>query len=156
MVPQLVNGRAAAWPRALSKTALGNYGEGSPFCNMVKNHPSARSLFSIIKQFFYFNFFFPFLGLHLWHMEVTRLRVESELQHWIFNPLSEARGGTHILMDASQVLNPLSHIGNPLKQVFESAGCTIPLFFTKQETMGTKIKMQPHGEVGIIQISFLF
>ena len=70
-------------------------------------------------------------------MEVPRLGVESELQllacttatamqdpscfcnlchslqqHWIFNPSSKARDQTHILMDTSRVLNPLSHNGN--------------------------------------------
>ena len=67
---------------------------------------------------FFFNLFFNFcfLGLHRWHMEVPRLRVELELQlqayitaiamgdlrricnlhhssqqHWISGPLSEAR-----------------------------------------------------------------
>ena len=70
-------------------------------------------------------------------MEVPRLGVESELQllatatasatqdpshvcdlHHssqqcrILNPLSEARDGTHILMDTSWVLNLLSHSGN--------------------------------------------
>ena len=68
-----------------------------------------------------------FLGLYLWHMLVPRLGAESELQllayatatatqhlnhicalchssqqHWILNPLSEARNQT-ILMDASQI-----------------------------------------------------
>ena len=33
-------------------------------------------------------------------------------QYWILNPLSEARDRTGILMDTSQVLNPLSHRGN--------------------------------------------
>ena len=73
--------------------------------------------------------FVCFLGLHLRHMEVPRLIVELELQllayttatamrdlsricylhhssrqHQILiNPLSEARDGTHILMDPSQV-----------------------------------------------------
>ena len=64
------------------------------------------------------------LGLHLWHMDVPRLGVESELhllayshssagteqclhlhpssgQRRILNPLSEARDLTHILMDTS-------------------------------------------------------
>ena len=27
----------------------------------------------------YFSFFFVFLGLHLWHMEVPRLEADSEL-----------------------------------------------------------------------------
>ena len=69
-----------------------------------------------------------FLGLHLWHMEVPSLGVESELQlwayatatampdmscvcdlyhiswqRWILNPLSKARDRTHILMDTSCV-----------------------------------------------------
>ena len=68
-------------------------------------------------------FFFFILGLHLQHMEVPRLRTELELQllvyttatatpdqsyicdllgslwqHWIVNPLSEARDQTRILM----------------------------------------------------------
>ena len=68
-------------------------------------------------------------------MEVPSLGVGSELQlpayttatatpdlshicdlccslRTILNPLSEARDGTHILMDTSQVLNLLSHNGN--------------------------------------------
>ena len=76
--------------------------------------------------------FSVFLGPHLWHMEISRLRVESELQlpayttataiatatpdpsclcnlyhsspqQQILNPLSEARYQTLILMDTSQV-----------------------------------------------------
>ena len=76
-----------------------------------------------------FFFCFCFLGLHLWHMEVPRLEVESELQllayatatamrdlsrvcdldhsSWwrqILNPLCGARGWTPcILMDTSQI-----------------------------------------------------
>ena len=84
-----------------------------------------------------FFFFFFFLGPHLWHMGVPTLGVESALQlptyttakatldpscnrdlnhsFWqfhIFNPLSKARDRTRILMDTSQVLNPLNHNGN--------------------------------------------
>ena len=33
-------------------------------------------------------------------------------QHWILDPLNEIRDRTHILVDTSQVLNPLSHNGN--------------------------------------------
>ena len=69
-----------------------------------------------------------FLWPHLQHVKVPRLEVESELQllacttatampvlghacdlhcsswqHWILNPLSRAKDGTHILMDASWV-----------------------------------------------------
>ena len=75
--------------------------------------------------FFFFLFFLlVFLGLHPWHMEVSRLGVESELQlppyttatatatpdlsricnphhsswpHWILSPLSEARDQTCVL-----------------------------------------------------------
>ena len=83
-----------------------------------------------------FFFFFFFLGLHLWHMEVPRLEVKSELQlpayatatatlvlshtaklhsslwqHWVLNP-SEARDRTHILMDTSWVLDSQRHNRN--------------------------------------------
>ena len=83
-------------------------------------------------------FFFSFLGPHPWHIEVARLRVESELQllvyataaamgdlshvcnphHsswqcWIPNPPREARDLTYILMDPSRVREPLSHTGTP-------------------------------------------
>ena len=72
-------------------------------------------------------FFFVFLGLHLRHMDVPRLGVESKLQlqacttatatqdpsrvcnlhhsswqPWILKPLSEARDQTCVLVDASQ------------------------------------------------------
>ena len=79
--------------------------------------------------------FFFFLGLHLQHMEVPRLKVEMELQlpatatatpdlsliydlhhslHycWTLNPLKGARDQTCILMGTSRVLNTLSHNGN--------------------------------------------
>ena len=71
-----------------------------------------------------YSFFFCFLGLHLWHMKVSRPGVESELQllayttapatpdpsricklhhslqqQRILNPLSEARDRTHIFTD---------------------------------------------------------
>ena len=73
-------------------------------------------------------FFFVFLGLHLWHMEVPRVGSELELQLWahvtttavqdpiqiydlhhssrqcqILNPLSKARDRTRIPMDTSWV-----------------------------------------------------
>ena len=79
-------------------------------------------------------FFLLLLLLYLWHMEVHRLEVKSELQlpgyatatamrdlslihdlhhssehHQILNPQSKPRGQTHILMDPSKILNPLSH-----------------------------------------------
>ena len=46
-------------------------------------------------------------------------------QHWIFNSLSEARDQTHILMDISQVPNPLSHNGNSRASLLEGSGCGI-------------------------------
>ena len=77
---------------------------------------------------FFVCLFVVFLGLHLWHMEVCRLGIQSELQplvyaratatrdlshvchlyhssqqHQILNPLSEARDQTLVLMDPSQV-----------------------------------------------------
>ena len=84
----------------------------------------------------FFFFFLIFLGPHLWHMEVPRLAVESELQllayttampdpsrvcqlyhssqqHWILNPLNEARDRTHILMDTSQVCFHWAMAGSP-------------------------------------------
>ena len=75
-----------------------------------------------------FFFFFVFLGLHLWHMEVPRLGVKTELQlpayttatetsdlshvynlhhsSWqggILSPRSKAKNRTSVLMDASQM-----------------------------------------------------
>ena len=51
---------------------------------------------------------FCFLGPHVWHMEVPRLGVESELllpayttatAMWILNPLSKVRDQTRVLTD---------------------------------------------------------
>ena len=96
----------------------------------------------ISLQPFGFVCLFCFLGLHLQHMIVPRLGVESELQlpayttatatrdlsrdfdlhhsPWqcrILNPLSEARVRTCILMDPTHVHNPLSHNGNSQMQI---------------------------------------
>ena len=82
----------------------------------------------------YMKFFFFFSGPHLWHMKVPKEAAKSELQlpgyttgtekqdlscicnlphnlwqRQILNPPSEARDQTHILLDTSQILNPLSH-----------------------------------------------
>ena len=81
-----------------------------------------------------FFFSFCFLGPHPQYMEIPRLQVNqscsclptpqpqqcqieamsaayavSRGDARSFNPLSMARDGIHILMDTSQVLNPLSH-----------------------------------------------
>ena len=78
--------------------------------------------------FFAFIFYLFFLGPHSWHMEVPRLGIKPELQlpvyttttampdpshicnlhhssqqRWIFNPLSEVRDGTCILMVTSRI-----------------------------------------------------
>ena len=76
---------------------------------------------------FIFYLFFVFLGLHLKHMEVPRLGIQSELQLPVYatatamqdpshvwdtpqlmatldlNPLIEAMDRTHVLVDTSQV-----------------------------------------------------
>ena len=99
-----------------------------------------------LPSFFFFSFsflllffFFCFLGPHLRHVEVPSLGVESQLQlpahatampdpslvcdlhhsSWqcrILNPLSKARDGTHVLMDASWIRNPLNHNENSRKR----------------------------------------
>ena len=93
-----------------------------------KGHPKEKwSEITTAHEFFSIFFFFLFfLGLHLWHMEVPRLGVKSELQlpayttatatrgpsrvcnlyHssrqcQILNPLGESRDRTRILMDTS-------------------------------------------------------
>ena len=78
------------------------------------------------SRFLFLFSFFVFLGPNPWHMEVPKLGVKSELQlpayatasatpdlscvcdlhhspkqHWILNPLSEARDQTCVLMDTS-------------------------------------------------------
>ena len=99
---------------------------------------------SLLEKFYskFFGFcclFFCFLGLHLWHMEVPRLGVESELQlpvyttatatwglsricslrhgswqHRILNWLSEARDWNCILMDPSRVHDHWATKGTPI------------------------------------------
>ena len=92
-----------------------------------RNQDTPYFLFFVLRYFVLFCFV-VFLGLHLQHMKVPRLGVKSELQlptyttatatqdlsrvcdlHHssrqcqIFNPLSEARDRTQVLMDASRV-----------------------------------------------------
>ena len=89
-------------------------------------------------------YFFLFLsGLQARHMEVPRLGVELELQlpayatatatpdpcrtcdlrcslgqHWVLNPLMEARDQMHMGMGTSGIPNPLSHNRNSAQKVF--------------------------------------
>ena len=91
-----------------------------------------KTYFGFLKFFIIFFFFtFFFLGLPVWHMEVSRLGVKLELQllayttatatpdlsrichlHHSLNPLGKARDRIYIFMDISPVLNPLSHNGS--------------------------------------------
>ena len=72
-------------------------------------------------------FFFFFLRLHLQHVEVPGLGVETELQLltqqpqqcYILNPLSRARDRTLIVMDTSRVFNLMSHNGNSWLSFFK-------------------------------------
>jgi len=98
-------------------------------------------LFQILCPFFFF-----FLQLHMWHMEIPQARGQTSCSCWLtpqpqqcriwvasttyttaggnsrsFNPLSKAGEQTHILMDTSQVLNLLSHNGNSLLSFFNWA-----------------------------------
>ena len=107
------------------------------------------SYFIYLKIFFFY--FFVFLGPHLWHMEVLRLQVESELkllayttaramqdlwlvfdlhhsswQHQIINPLNKAKDRTCVLMGASQI--QLSHVGNSQMSCFRIAFLFVCLF----------------------------
>ena len=91
------------------------------------NAADSQTIFPCL--FFSFSFFFfGFLGPHPQHMEVPRLGVKSQpqlpayatvtatpdpshvynlhhssWQHWILNPLSDARDQTHIFMDTSRI-----------------------------------------------------
>ena len=105
-----------------------------------------------IQNFILFQFYFltfVFLGPHLQHMEVPRLGAESELlppayatatatpdpshvydlrnsswQHWILNPLSEARDRTRSLMVPSRIHFRCATTGTP---PFKILKCTSPL-----------------------------
>ena len=57
--------------------------------------------------------FWPFLGPHMRHMEVPRLRVESELQLLAYTTATETQdlslvGDLHHSLRQHQILNPLS------------------------------------------------
>ena len=52
------------------------------------------------------------IGTAIWDLRRICGLHHSSRQCQILNPLSEARDQNHILMDTSQILNPLSHSGN--------------------------------------------
>ena len=64
----------------------------------------------------------------------------SSQQHQILNPPSEARDRTCILVDTSQVLNPLSHKRNSLKPVLILFG--IPLLRSASSHVSYKATMR--------------
>ena len=105
----------------------------------------ALLLFLIFDSLHCFPFFFFFLGPRVRLMEVPRLGVKSELplpthttatatwdrshvcdlhhsskQHWILNPLSEARDWSHNLMVPSQIRFCCPTTGTPVFSFFNS------------------------------------
>ena len=102
--------------------------------SLTSSTAAAPAFFYLPNVFFFSFFYFLFLGLHSWHMEVPRRGVKLELQlpayttttatqdlsqvrdlyhssrqRQILNPLSEARDQTCIRLDTTWVCNPLSH-----------------------------------------------
>ena len=81
-------------------------------------------------------FFFVFLGLHLWHMEVPSLEVESELQLLAYTTVTA-------MLDPSRSLNlpqlvtmmdPLNHwVRRP--GVKPASSCILARFLTSRATM---------------------
>ena len=96
--------------------------------NSILQIPQAIGKGTGSQSLHFLSVFFCFLGLHLRHMEVPRLGVQSQLQlpayttatatsdpscvcglhhslwqHWILNPLSEARDRTCNLMVPSRI-----------------------------------------------------
>ena len=116
----------------------------------------------------YYRVPWSFLGVHLQHMEVPRLEVESELQllacatatatpdasricdlhhsSWqqqILNPLSEARDRTHIPVDTSWVCNSLKHNGNSLCSFYINRCGLIPREYdTKKKANNTTFSVR--------------
>ena len=108
----------------------GPKGDHQTWCAPSRSpQPSLQSILAKSSHLSRIRLLFFFLGLHLRHMEVPRLGVESELQllayttatvmpdpsricnlhHsswqcWILNSMSEIRDQTCILMDSSQIL----------------------------------------------------
>ena len=66
------------------------------------------------ENYFFLLVFLPFLGLHLQHMEVPRLGVESERQLQAYATARNTRSKLHLqrnlchILRQQQLLNPLS------------------------------------------------
>ena len=129
---------------------------GSLYCCMTFSQLLGMlGIFSFLFFLFFFFclFIFVFLGLYLGRLEVPRLGVRAELQlpayptatapqhpshicnlhHssqqcWSLNPLSEARDGTGILMDASGVHYHWATSGTP--NVGHIFNCVTVIFFS--------------------------
>ena len=118
--------------------------------------------------FFFFFFFLCFLGLHLQHMKVPRLGVESELQlpayaaatsrpdlncvcdlqhsseqRQIPSPLSKGRDRTQVLMDISQVRCCWAMRGNPCHIFFSF------LFFFSFVLLGPPLRYMEVPRLGV-------
>ena len=118
-------GKNLVWTQLVNRTLCVQtiLREGKTSWKQASIHSSARC-----PIFFFFSLSFVLLGPHQWHMEVPRLRVQSELQlpayttamaipdlsricdlhhsswqRWILNPLSETRNRTRNLMVPSWI-----------------------------------------------------
>ena len=134
----------------------------------------------LLVFFFVCLFLFCFLGPHLWHMEIPRLRVESELhllaytttisnamldpsllcdlccslwqQHQLLNPLSGPKYRTHILMDTGWVHYHWATMGTPWLWLWMSTSGLIQL-----SIMHWWEKTKPVGqEVKLVKILEVF
>ena len=108
-------------------------------CRSLHSYKQCSRFLFFLCFLILFYFIFCFLGPQVQHMEVPRLKVELELQllayttaaamwdlscvcsihhsswqHRIPDPLSEARGRTHILMDTSQIRFHCAMRGTPV------------------------------------------
>ena len=75
----------------------------------------------------------------------------SSWQHWILNPLSEARDPTYILMDTSWAPNLLSHNGTSSLEYLDSAsslGRNAPGFWD-QEAGSCLLTQVPRAHAGL-------
>ena len=135
---------SSLWPRMQPCSRLARACPFNHLTSFPTSFPTLSPLFpSCLKyncpnpySLFCFLFVCLFLRLHMQHLEVPQLlayTTATEMlnpspicdlhcslqEHWILNPLSEVRDWTCITMDASGVLNLLSHSGNSLQYFFK-------------------------------------